>query len=242
MRRSHTYCTLTKIYAASEEKLGRVIRSVKSAMADIGLEWNNRKCSVVHVKRGDLQDSRDGMWLGESEMIESLSEDSNYKFLGVPENVKQEDGLALEVAAKVYLKHLSVIWSSPQSDYNGVIATNQFALPMMEYLMWKQTWPLDELQRLNREKLKVICESGGKHPLGSTALKYLPRRRGGRGLKSIEEQYKVTKSAVKIYANNDKKIEMVRRFEEKSEASGRRSLVKDAKKYAGKLDLHLNLQ
>ena len=64
----------------------------------------------------------------------------------------------------------------------------------------------------------MICESGGKHPVGSTALMYLRRRRGGRGLKSIEEQYKVTKtkSAVKMYANNDKKIEMVRRFEEKS--------------------------
>ena len=40
---------------------------------------------------------------------------------------------------------------------------------------------------------------------------------------------------------NDKKIEMVRRFEENAEASGRRSLVKDAKKCAGELDLHLNL-
>ena len=69
-----------KIYAASEEKLGRVIRSVKSAMADIGFEWNDQKCSVVHVKRGFLQDSGDGMRLGESEMIESLSEGSNYKF------------------------------------------------------------------------------------------------------------------------------------------------------------------
>ena len=63
-----------------------------------------------------FQDIGDGMRLGESEMIESLSEGSNYKFLGVLENVKQEDGLALEVAAKVYLKRLSVIWSSPLSD------------------------------------------------------------------------------------------------------------------------------
>ena len=211
-----------KIYAASEETLGRVIRSVKYAMANIGLEWNDRKCSVVHVKRGVLQDSGDGMRLGESEMIESLSEGSNYKFLGVLENVKQEDGLALEVAAKVYLKHLSVIWSSPLSDYNRVIATNQFALPLMEFLMWTQRWPLDELQRLDRETRKVVCETGGKHPLGSTALMYLPRRRGGRELKSIEEQYKVTKikSAVEMYANNDKNIEMVRTFAEKSEASG----------------------
>ena len=149
--------------------------------------------------------------------------------------MKQEDGLALEVAARVYLKRLFVIWSSPLSDYNRVIATNQLALPVMEYLMWIQTWPLDELQRLDRETRKVICESGGKHPLGSTALMYLPRRRGGRGLKSIEEQYKAIKikSAVKMYAKNDKKIEMVRRFEEKSEASGRRSLVKGFKEVRG---------
>ena len=66
-----------KIYAPSEEKLVRVIRSVKSAMADIGLEWNDRKCSVVHVKRGVLQDSGDGMRLEESEMIEGLSDGSN---------------------------------------------------------------------------------------------------------------------------------------------------------------------
>ena len=44
-----------------------------------------------------------------------------------------------------------------------------------------------------------------------------------------------------MYATNDKKIQMLRRFEEKSEVSGRRSLIKDAKKYAGELDLHLNL-
>ena len=62
------------IYVASEEKLGRVIRLVKSAMTDIGLGWNDRKCSVVHVKRGVLQDSRNGMRLGESEMIECLCE------------------------------------------------------------------------------------------------------------------------------------------------------------------------
>ena len=67
------------------------------------------KCSVVHVKRGVLQDSGDGMRLGESEMIESLSEGSNYKFLGVLENVKQEDGLALEVAAEVCLKRLHLL-------------------------------------------------------------------------------------------------------------------------------------
>ena len=68
---------------------------------------------------------------------------------------------------------------------------------------------VDDSQRLDRETRKVICECGGKYPLGPMAMMYLPRRRGGRGLKSIEEQYKVTKkkSAVKMFANSDKKKE-----------------------------------
>ena len=41
----------------------------------------------------------------------------------------------------------------------------------------------------DREVRKVIVQSGGKHPLGSTESVYLPRKLGGRGLKSLEEEY-----------------------------------------------------
>ena len=44
-----------KIYAASEEKLKRVAKKVKSCMSDVGLEWNDRKCAAAHVKSGNLQ-------------------------------------------------------------------------------------------------------------------------------------------------------------------------------------------
>ena len=48
-------------------------------------------------------------------------------------------------------------------------------------------------------------ENGGKHPLGASDLLYLPRRVGGRGLKSIEAEYKLTKvkAAVRLYNNLD---------------------------------------
>ena len=82
--------------------------------------------------------------------------------------------MALDCAAKVYLKRMSVIWSSPLSDENHVIASNQFALPVLSYLMRTQRWPLTELRRIDREVRKIIVENGGKHPLGSTALLYLP--------------------------------------------------------------------
>ena len=85
-------------------------------MGDIGLLWNERKCVVVDVKRGSLQELAPGLKIGEQQLIESLTEDSQYKFLGVLESIKQEDSLVLESTARVYLQRLSFIWSSPLSD------------------------------------------------------------------------------------------------------------------------------
>ena len=78
-------------------------------MGDIGLLWNERKCAVVNVKRGCLQKLAPGLKTGEQQLIKSLTEDSQYKFLGVLESIKQEDSLVLESAARVYLQRLSVI-------------------------------------------------------------------------------------------------------------------------------------
>ena len=80
-----------------------------------------------------------------------------------------------------------MIWTSPLSDANRVKATNQFALDVLTYLMWTQHWPLTQLREIDRETRKVVSENGGRHPLSSTALFYLPRVAGGRGMKSVEQ-------------------------------------------------------
>ena len=46
---------------------------------------------------------------------------------------------------------------------------------------------------MDREARKIVAGNDGKHPSGSTAILYLSREKGGRGLRSIEEEYKVTK-------------------------------------------------
>ena len=50
------------------------------------------------------------MKLHESAVITGLKDGEQYKFLGVQENLKQEDKLALNCTAEVYLKRVSVIW------------------------------------------------------------------------------------------------------------------------------------
>ena len=76
----------------------------------------------------------------------TLEEGRQYKFLGVLETLVQEEKMVFELAAKEYLRRLSVIWSSPLSDYNRVVASNQFALPVLGYLMWTQHWPVTDLR------------------------------------------------------------------------------------------------
>ena len=102
--------------------------------------------------------------------VSDLGECNHYKFLGILETVRQEERMSLECAAKEFLRKMSIIWSNPLSDHNRVTASNQFALPVLGYLMWTQQWPVTELERLDREARKIFVENGGKHPSGLTAI------------------------------------------------------------------------
>ena len=167
-----------------------MMENVKDGIECIGLKWNEKKCSPMHVKRGSLVSDGESMKIDGLKPINCLREDSHYKFLGVRESVRQEDGLVLELAVKEFLRRVSVIWSSPLYTHAKAVASNQYALPVLTYLMWTQTWPLAELQQIDRDTRKIISGSGENHSRGSIAILYLARNNGRRGLKSVEEEYK----------------------------------------------------
>ena len=229
------------MYASSESNLERFMRTVKGGMDCIGLKWNEKKCAVVHVKRGCVKQT-ENMKIDELKSIKSLGEESTYKFLGVLENSKQEGKLVLENASKENLCRLAIIWSSPLSGHSKVVATNQYGLPVLSYLMWTETWPLAQLQQVDREARKIMVDGGGNHPQGSTAILYMRRRCEGRGLRSVETIYKdiKIKAAMKLYCSPDPSMEAVRMFEEKSVRGGWHSVIKGVG--VEELGLHLELE
>ena len=115
------------------------------------------------MKRGCVKQT-ENMEIDELNSIKSVGKESTYKFLSVLENPKQEDRLVLENASKEYLRRLAIIWSSPLSDHSNTLATSQYALPVLSYLMWTQTWPLAQLQQIDREARKIMLDGGGNHP------------------------------------------------------------------------------
>ena len=104
-------------------------------MEEVGLEWNPKKCAVVHVRRVVNVSDNSGMILDGTVRIAGFEVGKQYKFLDVLQSVMKEDKLVLVCAAKEYLRRISVIRTSPLSDYNRVTASNQFAVPMLGYLM-----------------------------------------------------------------------------------------------------------
>ena len=71
----------------------------------------------------------------------------------------------------------------------------------------------------------------------------MSRKLDGRGLKSVENEYKNTKikAAVTLYCKADPTMAEVTSFEELAVQNGRHSIIKQAKKYAEELDLQLRL-
>ena len=83
---------------------------------------------------------------------------------------------------------------------------SQYALPVLRYLMWTQHWTLSKLRDVDRAARKIIVDNGGKHPASLTSLLW----KGGRGMRSVEHENKITKikSLLKLYQNSDQTMEL----------------------------------
>ncbi|KAK2556996.1 hypothetical protein P5673_020842 [Acropora cervicornis] len=156
---------------------------------------------------------------------------TSYQFLGLFKKQSHKTKswqLNAHIAAKVYLRRLSVIWSSHLLDINCVRARKQFAMIVQTYLRWSQQLPNTELWAIDREATKIICEEGGKHLLSSTLVTHL-------------HKYKLMeiKAAMKILQNMEPFIWGVQQFEERT---GLTSLMKEAHNFAEKLKTSLSLE
>ena len=102
---------------------------------------------------------------------------------------------------------------------------------------------LTDIRTIDRQVLKIVSENGGKPPLSSTVLIDLPRADGGRGLKSVETEFKQTKvnAALKLFSNTDPTMELVRRFEEHAAGKGHPSLVKEVGRFSEEMGVSLEL-
>ena len=226
-----------KIYAKSKEKLTKVLSETKSQMMDAGLVWREVKCAVLHLKRGKVVDKDGDIRLDEEITLKCL-ENQPYKFLEMPEtDIHNTDKLIQLLIENISQR--TVIWTSPLSDFNKVLATNSFAMSLVNYFMWSQRITITDLRKIDAAILSIINDVYAKHKNQMNSILYLPRNYGGCGLISVEVIYKKTKlkSLAKIVTSRDPRIQLVREFENEQYNKGRCSIFKDAIKFANDLGM-----
>lgn len=223
-----------KTYNKSREYQKEMMSHAKKIMKDAGLEWNVKKSKVLHIKRGIVDTSEGDLILNDGSVIKCLENEEVYKFLGIPENELQKVGNLVEDLKLMVKRRASIVWSSPLSDYNKVVATNVFVQSCVEYFMWTQSINITSLREMDESIRNVMNENKAKYQLQTNSSLYLPRGKGGRGLKSLEYTYKITKikAAVKLIEDNDPKMKLVKEFDIVRKSKKRKSILNDAGKYS----------
>ena len=126
-----------KVYAKSKEKLTKVLSDTKSQRMDSALVWENVKCAVLHLKKGKVVDKDGDIRLNEKIILKCL-EIQPYKFLGMPETDIHNTDKLIQPLIENISQRTNVIWTSPLSDFNKVLATNSFAMSLVNNFMWSQ--------------------------------------------------------------------------------------------------------
>ena len=85
------------MFAASAMKMIRVLKATKESAKCMGMQWNEKKCAVTHMKKGALDQTTSDVKLDKSAVIARLKDGEQNKFQGVQENLKQEDKLVLNL-------------------------------------------------------------------------------------------------------------------------------------------------
>ena len=124
-----------KKYNKSKTILKKCLESIKNMMKDAGLLWNEKKCKCVHMKKGKVAPSEGDIELSDGFKVKCLESADSYKFLGVPEHVTHEINELSNNLTKIISGRANIVWSSPLSDFNKVVATNTFVCSPIEYFV-----------------------------------------------------------------------------------------------------------
>ena len=137
----------------------------------------------------------------DGKLIKSLQEGQNYKYLGILEADKLlEEKMKLNVL-KEYIRWLSKVLKSKLNGRNLVRGANTWTVSLIRYSAAFVSWRKSELQAIDRKTRTLFDMYGALHPKSDVDRLYIPRKKGGRGLISIEDCVELTIKDLEVYVH-----------------------------------------
>ena len=188
-----------KLYQENEEMLELVNDTIVQASYDTGARYGVKKCAEAVYKGGNMIKGK-GLDIMEEKM-KSMDPDEGdfYKFLGL----EQADGikrkLVYDRVAEKVSERMTLIVQYELNDKNLINAINSRVIPVITYGMNIMKFTQNEIVSLEMI-IKRCLRQNKMHALqGSDERLYLPRIKGGRGLKSVRDAYEETKIRIACY-------------------------------------------
>ena len=100
--------------------------------------------------------------------------------------------------------------------------------------MWSEKFKLTDIREIDKTIREIMNQVNAKYSLQMNASLYLPRRKGGRGLRKLETIYKTAKikAAMNLLTGTYPRIKCVKDFDKDRMAKKKISIIKDAVKYS----------
>ena len=107
-----------------------------------------------------------------------------------------------DITRKEYKKCLQAILKSKLNGNNQIKAINTYASPVIHYIVRIIAWTMEELRELDQMTRKQMNIYKSLHPRSDIDRLYVPRKKGGRGLRSLEDLVLIEKTSQAEYVNN----------------------------------------
>jgi len=180
------------------KEIQSLLKSVSIFSSDIKMSSCTSKCAHLGLKRGK-QYLSDGLTLPNGEIIRSLDVGNGYKYLGVLEGCDIQHNNMKEKIRLEYFRRLRLVLRSQLNSRNKFHAVNAYCLPVVRYAAGIIRWSVNDLKSMDRKTRKLLTIHRGLHPRSDVDRLYLPRKMGGRGLKSVEDVVNEEKCSLSYY-------------------------------------------
>ena len=168
------------------------------------MEFGIEKCAMLVMEKGKIVKSV-GIKFADGKVIKSLHESESYKYLGILEADKFfEKKMKLNVS-KEYIRRLRNVLKSKLNGGNLVRGVNTWAVSLLRYSAAFVSWRKSELQATDSKTRKLFTICGALHPKLDVDRSYIPRKKGGKGLISIEDCVELAITGFEVYVHGSEK-------------------------------------
>ena len=188
------------LHNRSERGLGSVVQTVCVFSEDVGIDFGGEKFAMLVMMKGKIVNSVVLEFPG-GKVIKSLQEGESYKYLRILEADKfLEEKMKLNVSKK-YIRRLRKVLKSKLNGGNLVRGVNTWTVSLLRYSAAFVSWRKSELQAIDRKTRKLFTIYGALHPKSDVDRLYIPRKKGGRGLISIEDIIELAVRGLEVYVH-----------------------------------------